>query len=242
MIAFESPLERAEVVEGGIVLEVGGAEPMRLLAARVVNSAGLAAPALAVRFAGRDHRQSAQGLLLQGQLLRPRRPLALLAADLPRARARGPGRARHRRPRRALPLRPRHRMGRRDPLSGRPGARRRLLRRGSQILARPPGRCPGPGLLGNPPEARPGRRAGRRLRDLRPRPTTACRAWSSCSASRARASPPPGRSPARWHADWACRSWRTSGDERRHHRRPSGNRYSVCGGDSIAQLGSAPDG
>ena len=52
-IAFESPLERAEVTPEGIVLEVGGAEPMRLLAARVVNSAGLHAPALAQRFAGR---------------------------------------------------------------------------------------------------------------------------------------------------------------------------------------------
>jgi L-2-hydroxyglutarate oxidase LhgO len=54
MIAFESPLERAEVAPEGIALEVGGAEPMRLLARRVVNSAGLEAPALARRFAGRD--------------------------------------------------------------------------------------------------------------------------------------------------------------------------------------------
>ena len=52
-IAFESPLERAEVTPEGIVLEVGGAEPMRLLAARVVNSAGLHAPGLAQRLAGR---------------------------------------------------------------------------------------------------------------------------------------------------------------------------------------------
>jgi L-2-hydroxyglutarate oxidase LhgO len=53
-IAFESPLERAEATPEGIVLEVGGAEPMRLLAARVVNSAGLHAPGLARRFEGRD--------------------------------------------------------------------------------------------------------------------------------------------------------------------------------------------
>ena len=52
-IAFESPLERVEVTPEGMVLEVGGAEPMRLLAARVVNSAGLHAPGLALRFAGR---------------------------------------------------------------------------------------------------------------------------------------------------------------------------------------------
>jgi L-2-hydroxyglutarate oxidase LhgO len=54
MIAFESPLNRAEVTARGILLEVGGAEPTRLLAGIVVNSAGLDAPALAARFAGLD--------------------------------------------------------------------------------------------------------------------------------------------------------------------------------------------
>jgi L-2-hydroxyglutarate oxidase LhgO len=54
VVAFGSPLERAEVTPEGVVLEVGGAEPMRLLARHVVNSAGLEAPALARRFAGRD--------------------------------------------------------------------------------------------------------------------------------------------------------------------------------------------
>ena len=32
MVAFESPLERAEVTPAGIILDVGGAEPMQLLA------------------------------------------------------------------------------------------------------------------------------------------------------------------------------------------------------------------
>ena len=54
MVAFESPLERAEVTAQGIVLEVGGFDPSRLLARHVVNSAGLHAPELARRFAGRD--------------------------------------------------------------------------------------------------------------------------------------------------------------------------------------------
>ena len=53
MVAFESPLERAEVTPAGIILDVGGAEPMQLCADRVVNSAGLHAPGLAQRFAGR---------------------------------------------------------------------------------------------------------------------------------------------------------------------------------------------
>ena len=54
MLALESPLERAEHDGEGTVLEVGGAAPMRLRARCVVNSAGLGAPALARRFAGRD--------------------------------------------------------------------------------------------------------------------------------------------------------------------------------------------
>jgi L-2-hydroxyglutarate oxidase LhgO len=54
VVAFGSPLERAEVTPEGVMLEVGGAEPMRLLARRVINSAGLHAPTLARRFAGRD--------------------------------------------------------------------------------------------------------------------------------------------------------------------------------------------
>lgn len=57
MVAFESPLERAEVTPEGILLEVGGAQPMRLLAGIVVNSAGLAAPDLARRIKGLDPAQ-----------------------------------------------------------------------------------------------------------------------------------------------------------------------------------------
>jgi L-2-hydroxyglutarate oxidase LhgO len=52
MIAFKSPVERGSVGEGGILLEVGGAEPMRLKCNMVVNSAGLYAPALAHKLAG----------------------------------------------------------------------------------------------------------------------------------------------------------------------------------------------
>jgi L-2-hydroxyglutarate oxidase LhgO len=42
-IAFRSPLLAGRIREGGIELEVGGAEPMRLLAQTVVNCAGLLA-------------------------------------------------------------------------------------------------------------------------------------------------------------------------------------------------------
>jgi L-2-hydroxyglutarate oxidase LhgO len=85
MLAFENPLERAEVVQGGIVLEVGGAEPMRLLAARVVNSAGLAAPALAARFAGRDIATLPRGYYCKGNYygLAARSPFARLIYPVP---------------------------------------------------------------------------------------------------------------------------------------------------------------
>src|SRR5436189_2385081 len=50
--AFFSPVERARATAGGIELEIGGAEPMKLSARLVVNSAGLHAPTLAARIDG----------------------------------------------------------------------------------------------------------------------------------------------------------------------------------------------
>ena len=52
MFAFHSPVKQGRVVEGGIDLEVGGAEPMSLRCRLVVNSAGLHAPGLAQEIAG----------------------------------------------------------------------------------------------------------------------------------------------------------------------------------------------
>jgi len=52
MFAFHSPVKRGRVVEGGVDLEVGGAEPMNLRCRLVVNSAGLHAPGLAQKIAG----------------------------------------------------------------------------------------------------------------------------------------------------------------------------------------------
>jgi L-2-hydroxyglutarate oxidase LhgO len=51
-IAFKSPLERGRVRDNGIALEVGGAEPMQVLARTVVNSAGLHAPRVAASIRG----------------------------------------------------------------------------------------------------------------------------------------------------------------------------------------------
>ncbi|MDZ5457278.1 NAD(P)/FAD-dependent oxidoreductase [Azohydromonas lata] len=52
MLALASPVLSARVGEGGIELQVGGEQPMTLLARRVVNAAGHGAPALAARIDG----------------------------------------------------------------------------------------------------------------------------------------------------------------------------------------------
>ena len=52
VVAFGSPLERREVDDDGIALEVGGDEPMRSLAAMLVNAAGLLRRAVARALAG----------------------------------------------------------------------------------------------------------------------------------------------------------------------------------------------
>lgn len=50
--AFHSPVNQGRLADGGIELEVGGAEPMGLRCRLVVNSAGLHAPALAKKIDG----------------------------------------------------------------------------------------------------------------------------------------------------------------------------------------------
>ena len=52
MVAFNSPFERGRAVDGGVEIEVGGVEPMKLKARLLVNSAGLHAPDLARRIEG----------------------------------------------------------------------------------------------------------------------------------------------------------------------------------------------
>ena len=52
MFAFHSPVASGHAIDGGLVLEVGGEEPMALHASLVVNAAGLHAPALARGIAG----------------------------------------------------------------------------------------------------------------------------------------------------------------------------------------------
>ncbi|HTR87363.1 MAG TPA: NAD(P)/FAD-dependent oxidoreductase [Reyranella sp.] len=52
MLAIHSPVTGGKVVDGGVELEVGGAEPMRLKCRTVINSAGLTAPDVAKTIEG----------------------------------------------------------------------------------------------------------------------------------------------------------------------------------------------
>ena len=52
MFAFQSPVTGGRVVDGGIEIEVGGAEPMTVRCRLLVNSAGLHAPDLATKIDG----------------------------------------------------------------------------------------------------------------------------------------------------------------------------------------------
>jgi L-2-hydroxyglutarate oxidase LhgO len=52
MLALRSPVKGGDIEDGGIVLDVGGAEPMRICARCVVNSAGLMAQRVAASLRG----------------------------------------------------------------------------------------------------------------------------------------------------------------------------------------------
>jgi len=66
MVAFNAPVAGGRARDDGIELMVGGAAPMRLLCRSVVNSAGLAAPALAATIRGFPSRHVPQQWLARG--------------------------------------------------------------------------------------------------------------------------------------------------------------------------------
>ena len=174
------------VTGDGIELEVGGAEPMQLRC----RAAWSTAPACmrrprAARIAGLRPAACPARYYCQGQLLHPRRPLAVLAADLSGARAGRARRARDGRPRRPGPVRAGRRVGRQHRLRRRSGARRRVLRRGPHATGRA---CRTAHCCRAMPASGPrsaARRARRGFRRPGPGRRTACRGWSTCSASRA---------------------------------------------------------
>jgi L-2-hydroxyglutarate oxidase LhgO len=85
MIAFNSPVMRGTVRDDGIVLEVGGAESMTVLARSVVNSAGLHAPRLAASLAGFPAAHVPPCLYAKGNYysLRGRAPFSRLIYPMP---------------------------------------------------------------------------------------------------------------------------------------------------------------
>ncbi len=66
MLALQSPVQRLRVHDDGLVVEVGGTEPVQLLARTVINCAGLHAPALAARTAGLAPQWQPQGHWARG--------------------------------------------------------------------------------------------------------------------------------------------------------------------------------
>jgi len=85
MLALRSPLERAQLQGSGIVLQVGGAEPMRLRARCVVNCAGLRAPSLARRIEGYPPQQAPGEYYAKGNYyaLTGRAPFSRLVYPVP---------------------------------------------------------------------------------------------------------------------------------------------------------------
>ena len=87
MLAFTGPVTAGRVGDKGIVLEVGGEQPMQLHARQVVNSAGLHAPALAASLAGFPRAHVPTAYLCKGNYyaLAGRAPFSRLIYPIPEA-------------------------------------------------------------------------------------------------------------------------------------------------------------
>lgn len=85
MIALNSPVDHAEIADGSIELVVGGAEPMTLRAARVINASGLDAVAFAHRLRGLNSRHIPKAWFAKGNYfrLRGRAPFQRLVYPVP---------------------------------------------------------------------------------------------------------------------------------------------------------------
>jgi len=85
VLALNSPVVGGSVGDGGIELDIGGAEPMRLHADRVVNAAGLSAPVMASYIAGFPSLHVPKAYLAKGNYfsLAGRSPFSHLVYPLP---------------------------------------------------------------------------------------------------------------------------------------------------------------
>ncbi|NDY90327.1 NAD(P)/FAD-dependent oxidoreductase [Ideonella livida] len=84
-LALGSPVLGGQVTPQGLVLQIGGAQPMAIRARTVVNGAGLHAPALAARLQGLDPRGLPRSWRAKGHYfsLRGRAPFSRLVYPLP---------------------------------------------------------------------------------------------------------------------------------------------------------------
>jgi L-2-hydroxyglutarate oxidase LhgO len=87
MIAFNTPFERASVMPDGFVVACGGAEPMRLAARQLVNSAGLGAQAVAAAIEGLSETAIPPRRIAKGNyfLLQGKAPFSRLIYPVPEA-------------------------------------------------------------------------------------------------------------------------------------------------------------
>ncbi|MGO9675393.1 MAG: NAD(P)/FAD-dependent oxidoreductase [Methylocella sp.] len=86
VIAFQSPARGGKSLRDGVELDIGGADPVRLKCRTLVNSAGLAAPALARRIEGLDPRTIPKSYLAKGNyfsLAGQRAPFSQLIYPVP---------------------------------------------------------------------------------------------------------------------------------------------------------------
>lgn len=85
MLAVQAPVEAGEATGEGIALQVGGAEPMELMARVVVNAAGLDAPAVARRIKGLPPETVPQEWMAKGNyyVLQGRVPFRRLIYPMP---------------------------------------------------------------------------------------------------------------------------------------------------------------
>ena len=93
VLALNAPVTAITVGSAGLQVEVGGADPLQLLARTVVNCAGHGAPILAAHTAGLDPAARPRQFFAKGQLLQPERAHAVSPSGLSAARARRPRRA-----------------------------------------------------------------------------------------------------------------------------------------------------
>jgi L-2-hydroxyglutarate oxidase LhgO len=87
MLVVETPVVSGEVTDAGIVVETGGAAPMKVLARSVVNAAGLAAPAVARHLQGLAPQHVPQPRYAKGSYfsLRGKSPFSRLVYPVPEA-------------------------------------------------------------------------------------------------------------------------------------------------------------